>query len=107
MKPQMLDVHSQHDQCPEMRIEIIIENHFLLHKPIYLSTKFIREYRNPRKLCTVSTLFSSFPGSDEMRQRNTAHDSISGPVSFASKALKLEIVASSSEMSLKEKAVEP
>ena len=52
---------------------------------------------------TIRTLFSSFPGSDEIRQRNTAHVRISGPASLVSKALKLDTIASISWTSIKEK----
>lgn len=56
---------------------------------------------------TISMLFSSLPGSDELRQRNTAHARINGPASFVSKALKVEIIASISWTSAKVKADAP
>jgi hypothetical protein len=52
-------------------------------------------------------LFSSLPGSDELKQRNTAHARINGPASFVSKALKVEIIASISWTSAKVKADAP
>jgi hypothetical protein len=90
MKPQRLGVHNQHDQSPgELKKKNSIVN-----------------------ICNVhtfycSTLFSSFPGSDEIRQRNTAQARISGPASFSSKALKLEIIESISWTSDKVKTDTP
>lgn len=50
---------------------------------------------------TISMLFSSLPGSDEIRQRKTAHARINGPASFVSNAFKVEIIASISWISAK------
>lgn len=52
---------------------------------------------------TISTLFSLSSGSDEIRQRNTAHARINGLASFVSKTLKVEIIASISWTSAKVK----
>ena len=92
----MLGVHSQHDQCPEIQNGNQINKNFNLHKNYVYQNKCTGQYRKQhlKKQRTIRTLFSCFPGRDEMRQRNTAHDKISGPISFASKALKLEIIAS-------------
>jgi hypothetical protein len=43
------------------------------------------------KLLTISTLFSSLPGSDEIRQIHTAHARISGPASLVPSVTKLDI----------------
>ena len=68
---------------------------------------FIQSRIGNKKPHTISTLFSCFPGSDEIRQRNTAHVRISGPASFVSKALKPDIIASISWTSVKENKVQP
>lgn len=56
---------------------------------------------------TIRKGISSFPGSDEIRHRNTAHARTRGPASFTSRVLRLEIVASISWTSIMEKTQAP
>lgn len=100
MQLQRLDEHSQHDQFPKM-IQRKMRSR--------LTTSNItreRERRGRKRKQwkhTDSTLFSSFPGSDEIRQRNTAQARISRPASFISKTSKVDNNASISWTSFKEK----
>lgn len=84
---QKLDEHSQHDQSPgheqKVEIEIICSIHKFSNKQAL--------FADPH---TSSPLCSSFPGSDDIRHKKTAHVSNRGPASFISKAFKLETIAS-------------
>lgn len=85
----MLDGHSQHDQFPNM----------IQRKTwsILTTSNIIGERgkgKKEKENLTISTLFSSFPGSDEIRQRKTAQARISGPASFISKTSKVDNNAS-------------
>lgn len=89
MQLQKLGEHNQYDQSPE--ILPINKNypHSLLHWGDSSSKS-----DNLMTQHTISTLLSSFSGSEETRQRNTAHARISGPASFFSKTLRLDTRAS-------------
>ena len=100
-RPQKLDEHNQHDQYPGKHDKNL--NKVIISKvvqPVVLGTFWTEKH-------TINTLFSSFLGSDEIRQRNTAQVRIRGPASFISKALKLEIIESISWISVKDKVEEP
>lgn len=96
---QKLGGHNQYDRSPETALRHAKQSQNIT--AIGESTsKSITQYEAQQ---TISILFSSFPGRDEIRQRNTAHAKTNGPDSLFSKTSKVDTIASISSTSDKEK----